>query len=235
MTWKNFTVEVIKTNRKSIQIKLIDEKSIQVRAPKRANETYVFDVLEKHALWIEKNSEKLKLHSMKQPIYRVEEGCQWDLLGSTYLLNIQKAEHYSRPLAKIKDQNIILYTNTDDEMVNFNAIMALYKLMLKPVIEQLVTTYQGQMAVEAANVTIKRQKTLWGSCSSKRNLNFNVMVAFADMDVITYLVVHEMCHLKHMNHSIKFWHMVEDYMPGYEKQKQWLRENGHLLRHKRNL
>ena len=78
-------------------------------------------------------------------------------------------------------------------------------------------------------LSIRHQKTLWGSCTREGNLNFNCLLMLAPEDVRDYIVVHELCHLKHMNHSRAFWNLVERAMPNYREQKKWLKENGHLL------
>jgi len=73
---------------------------------------------------------------------------------------------------------------------------------------------------------IKEQKTRWGSCSKKGNLNFNWKLIMSPEWVIDYIVVHEVCHLRYLNHSREFWDMVVLYMPGYKKARKWLKENG---------
>jgi predicted metal-dependent hydrolase len=77
-------------------------------------------------------------------------------------------------------------------------------------------------------VRLKNNKSNWGSCSSDSNLNFSTRLLFAPDDVIDYVVVHELSHLKEMNHSKRFWKIVSDVMPGYDKQEKWLKENSHL-------
>ena len=78
-------------------------------------------------------------------------------------------------------------------------------------------------------ITVRDQKSLWGSCSSKRNLNFNWRLIMAPPQVARYVVVHEMCHLKHMNHSKEFWKEVADILPDYQEWKRWLRKHGDSL------
>lgn len=79
------------------------------------------------------------------------------------------------------------------------------------------------------SVTIRDQKTRWGSCSSRGTLSFNYRLIFAPPAVLDYVVVHELCHLTHMNHSKDFWNLVGLVMPDYKIHKRWLREHGHEL------
>ena len=78
-------------------------------------------------------------------------------------------------------------------------------------------------------ITIRDQKSRWGSCSSRGTLSFNYRLIFAPPIILDYVVVHELCHLTHMNHSKDFWNMVKQVMPDYQTHKNWLREHGHEL------
>ena len=78
-------------------------------------------------------------------------------------------------------------------------------------------------------ITIRNQKTRWGSCSSRGNLNFNVMLMLCPPDVIDYVVVHELSHLKHMDHSPAFWAEVASVLPDYAASRNWLKQNGATL------
>lgn len=89
--------------------------------------------------------------------------------------------------------------------------------------------YAKLMKVCFNRVVIKNQKTRWGSCSSKKNLNFNWKLIMAPNYVLEYIVVHELCHLIHMNHSAQFWREVTKYYPNYRKAEYWLKENQHFM------
>ncbi len=80
-----------------------------------------------------------------------------------------------------------------------------------------------------SRITIRDQKTRWGSCSSTGTLSFNYRLMFAPPRVLDYVVVHELCHLTHMNHSRDFWNLVASVMPDYKQYKAWLKEHGQEL------
>ena len=92
-----------------------------------------------------------------------------------------------------------------------------------------IAAYAGQMGVTYGRVTIRNQKTRWGSCSSKGNLNFNCLLMLTPREVQDYVLVHELSHRKEMNHSPKFWAVVEEVLPDYKKRRNWLRENGSAI------
>ena len=104
-----------------------------------------------------------------------------------------------------------------------------YRRQAKVKINVLITNQKKQLNVEPNKIVIKKQRKCWGSCSRRRNLNFNWKIIMAPLAVIEYLVVHELVHLIHPNHSQDFWQTVAEIMPDYEKKKEWLRINGRRL------
>ncbi len=78
-------------------------------------------------------------------------------------------------------------------------------------------------------ITIRNQKTRWGSCSQTGTLSFNYRLMMAPPAVIDYVIIHELCHITHMNHSKSFWNKVASVIPDYAIHKQWLKEHGHEL------
>ena len=85
------------------------------------------------------------------------------------------------------------------------------------------------IGVDYGTITIRMQKSRWGSCSAKGNLNFNCLLMKTPDEVIDYVVVHELCHRKEMNHSPRFWAEVEKIIPDYKKRRSWLKTNSHLF------
>lgn len=99
----------------------------------------------------------------------------------------------------------------------------------KRYIPERVRHYAQIMGMEYGRITIRCQKTRWGSCSSKGNLNFNCLLMLTPDDVIDSVVVHELCHLKEMNHSKRFYDLVYDAYPEYDRCNKWLKENGQMI------
>ena len=98
--------------------------------------------------------------------------------------------------------------------------------LAKEVIPQRVAFFAAQMGVNYGRITIRNQKTRWGSCSQAGNLNFNCRLMKMPPEVLDYVVVHELCHRKQMNHSRAFWEEVEKVLPDYRVTRQWLKQNG---------
>ena len=94
------------------------------------------------------------------------------------------------------------------------------------VIPEKVRHYAPLVGVTWGRITIRNQKTRWGSCSAKGNLNFNCLLMLMPDEIVDYVVVHELAHRKEMNHSPAFWAIVEGVLPDYARRRQWLKENG---------
>lgn len=92
-----------------------------------------------------------------------------------------------------------------------------------------VAHFAPLVGVTYGRITIRNQRTRWGSCSSKGNLNFNWRLIFAPEEVVDYIVVHELAHRKEMNHSRAFYNVVASVLPDYKVQEKWLKENGEKL------
>lgn len=97
------------------------------------------------------------------------------------------------------------------------------------VIPERVRCFAPQVGVTYGTITIRRQKTRWGSCSARGNLNFNCLLMLAPEQVLDYVVIHELCHRKEMNHSQRFWAQVARLCPQYQQARRWLKENGPAL------
>jgi hypothetical protein len=105
-----------------------------------------------------------------------------------------------------------------------------FRKTAKDIIRARVNYWGLALNLEYDRVFIKDQRTLWGSCSGKRNLNFNWRLAAAPPEVLDYVVIHELCHLREMNHSKKFWGLVAVTCPGYAARRKWLKDNSMVLR-----
>ncbi len=180
---RKMDAEIIKSNRRTIELKICTDGHLQVRAPHYMTDAAIADFLNKKSEWIARHQTRIKERQQK------------------------KAQE--PPVQQLSPQDI----------------RALADQAMK-VIPDRVRFYAEKIGVDYGRVTIRNQKTRWGSCSAKGNLNFNCLLMLTPEDVQDYVVIHELCHRKEMNHSPKFWSEVAKIMPDYRNSKIWLKENG---------
>ena len=116
-----------------------------------------------------------------------------------------------------------------DKTPSEKRLEAIYRKAAREYFPKRVSHYARMLGVTYGKISIRDQKTRWGSCSSEGNLSFNWRLILAPPDVLDYVVIHELCHRKEMNHSKEFWALVESLMPEYKERRKWLRENGNNL------
>uniref|UniRef100_UPI004056E508 M48 family metallopeptidase n=1 Tax=Acetatifactor sp. TaxID=1872090 RepID=UPI004056E508 len=123
-------------------------------------------------------------------------------------------------------ENITYIYLTPAEKKRLQTLEKRYRNSARNLFTARVAYYHKLTGGNYTSITIRDQKSRWGSCSSKGTLSFNYRLIFAPPKVLDYVVVHELCHLTHMNHSKDFWNMVGQIMPEYKEYKTWLREHG---------
>ena len=136
----------------------------------------------------------------------------------------KKEAWISKHIEKIKKTKERLEAEPTEKLTR-EKVIALAEEALK-VIPERVEYFAKVIGVTYGKITIRNQKTRWGSCSSKGNLNFNCLLMLAPPEVLDYVVVHELCHRKQMNHSKAFWSEVEKVLPDYKEARKWLKEEG---------
>lgn len=126
----------------------------------------------------------------------------------------------------INEDKIVIYggkTNLEYRLKNFLAFI------LDQKIKEIALDAAKQLHVSFNKISIKETYTRWGSCSSKGNLSFSLKLVFLDEEILKYVVVHEVCHLKEMNHSKKFWGLVESLYPAWREASAFLKVNGNFF------
>ena len=131
-----------------------------------------------------------------------------------------KAEWIEKHLSNCTSQNQQKLTDQEIQALREKA---------RALVTERVQYYAPLIGVTYNQITIRAQHTRWGSCSNKGSLNFNCLLALVPPEVLDYVVVHELCHRKELNHSERFWNEVTKILPDYKVRKKWLKDNGSNL------
>jgi predicted metal-dependent hydrolase len=146
-------------------------------------------------------------------------------LGQVYAIESKKTY---RNIVLQSEDKIVVGTKNQNKAEIRTALASWYKKQAKKLVIDAIRKYK--LDVDINRISIRDQRTCWGSASSLNNINFNWKLAMAPIEVLEYVVIHELSHLKHMNHSKTFWKLVEKYSPNYKQHKKWLRQNKDLLK-----
>ena len=219
---------LIQTVRSSVLFQALPEGAIRVYAPKGMRLRDIDQMVRERADQLirmgravdQKLSEDRKNHP-------VGEGSTLMIEGVPHVIRLSEG---ARVRASAEDGafRLTLPRPGDDEAVRA-AIRATLSEQALGRIRERIEHYAPLIGKTPGRVTIREQKTRWGSCSSKGNLNFNWKLIMAPPSVLDYVVVHELCHLWEFNHSPKFWALVEQQMPDYRVWKKWLKEHAEDL------
>ncbi len=184
---KSISVEVIRSQRKTMAIQVHADGRVTFRIPKQLPGTDVQKQLESHRGWILNKLLEMEDRRKKREKAKVQDGAK---------------------------------TNQFPE---WGALQTAEKKHIQESFRQRAEYYAGMMGVTFGNITIRNQKTRWGSCSGKGNLNFNYKLYFLPAELMDYVIIHELAHRRHMNHSAAFWQVVEQYCPEWRTARARLR------------
>ncbi len=218
--------DVIFANRKTLTIEVEAPKSITVVAPEGKTAEEIIETVQSKSKWIVQ-----KLFEIREMEYRKRDkqyvnGESFIYMGRNYSLQIILDEKNTFPEAKMVRGKFMVTNITKDPETVKKAIENWYWDKAKRKVNERVKYYQSQFDMKPKRVIIKDQKKRWASCTKDHQLMFNWKCIMAPSPVLDYIVVHEMCHMVHMNHSKEFWHLIKRILPNYEQRKDWLKNNG---------
>lgn len=221
--------ELIKSNRKSIEIRLKSNGQVIIKGPKHMLKDQCEKVLEQKWDWILENLQKFNERQSQENHRQYKDKEVFNILGEKVTIKLLRQSLNVSKLKKLSGEWIFSIPEGWDKEKIIEVLIPYFKASLKQYLEDRIRYYEPMFSKKVKSLTIRNQSTKWGSCSSKQGLNFNYRLIFAPLEIIDYLVVHEMSHLEHMNHSKSYWKKVYSVMPDYEKKDQWLKNNGHKL------
>ncbi|MFD3157949.1 M48 family metallopeptidase [Haloimpatiens sp. FM7330] len=219
-----FTVKY--SNRKTLAIEVEPSGKVNVVAPMGVSQEEIIKKVRSKAAWIVQKQYEVKNINVNKINREAVNGESYLYLGRNYTLQLIDDKTIKKIQVKLFRGKFIVTTPTKDEVKIKEALEQWYREKALQKICDRVKYYRPFFNKEPKAIKVKEQKKRWASCTSKDELLFNWRCVMAPAYILDYIVVHEMCHMYHKDHSKEFWNMVSDVMPDYEGRKEWLRYNG---------
>jgi predicted metal-dependent hydrolase len=222
-----YSYTIIRRKRRSVGLSISPDNSLTVYAPQRVTREVIDAFVTKSADWIEKKIEKNKKMFPDYKPKAFAEGEQFQFLGEPVTLVIERT---GRKKPVLSGKQVFVYvprrSSKDERKYIRTQLTDWYRKNAREIIISRVTYFRKRIGVEYGEVRIKTLRSRWGSCSHQGNLNFNWKLILAPIHMIDYVVVHELCHLIHQNHSHRFWDEVKKHLPDYKDRRKWLMNYG---------
>ena len=223
----NIDYVLFQSARSSIRMSVNEDGGVRVYAPKFMRLRDVDAFVKTHAADVQAMERRAQQRREAfEAGHPLEDGAQLLVQGRPVRIRV---EYASRMSAKLCGGELQLKTPRNDR----ETLRALVRKALSEVelaeIRRLIAVHAPELGVTPGRIAIREQKSRWGSCSSRDNLNFNWKLMLAPPEALEYVVVHELCHLIEFNHSARFWRLVESRLPEYEISKKWLKDHGKML------
>lgn len=216
--------KIIRSKRKTVAIEITKEGKVIVRAGLRTPKSFIEKTIKEHEEWI---TEKKNLAKEREDAFKkrsLVEGAEFLYLGDIFKL------HISEKAKKVEfvGQNLIVPSYKKEK--GQEQIISFYKKSALEYFKKRTDELCIEYGFSYEKIKITSALTRWGSCSSKKTISFTWRLLMAPKEMIDYVILHELCHTRYMDHSNNFWNCVKLYMPDYSLKKDWFKKNSSLLR-----
>ena len=212
---------IIRSKRKSVSVGVDSLGRVTVRAPLRYPEDKITAFLAEKEEWILKHQKRMRATGICLPENGLD-GYGLLLLGERYILTLDDGKRVR--LNEAEKRIFLPRENAEQRLKRW------LKENAKRIFTQATRIRADEMGVSYQSVTISSATTRWGSCTGDNRLRFSYRLLYAPKPVIDYVIVHELCHTLHHDHSPRFWVAVESVIPDYKDKRKWLKDRGALLK-----
>jgi predicted metal-dependent hydrolase len=219
---ETINIDIIYKKRTSIGIYIDLYGKVEVQAPKGTPDDYILQFVEEKWDWIQQNLQEMKDRTRvpKKKAYDHNESFLY--LGESYPIQVTQDITIKQDYVVFEGDHLhIVVKQLEDEKIK-QALKRFYYQQCKSLVERSIKSYQSNFKLKPRSSRISDNNMNWGTCDFKQQLTFNWKLAMAPQKVIDYVVVHEMCHMVHLNHDRSFWRLVGKIMPDYKEQENWL-------------
>ncbi len=212
-------IHIINPKLKHIYLSFTGEGELLIKSP-QVSQKQIEQLLLKKASWIS-NSRK-KFEAKKGKWIDFSQKSELYFLGEPYKIHLIEYEK-KRTKLHFDGDVFTLYYHLYDKKIFQRHIDTFYKEEATTYMLPLIEQWANTMGLQPKKISFRKTKRQWGSCSAKNDLSFNTMIMKLPLDVIQYIIVHELAHIKHKHHQKAFWRCVESYLPAYKTQVQKLK------------
>jgi len=221
MQFSGLSIEVIRCKRKTVSIHIERNGTVSARIPENISEEEILKVFQSKEYQIHKNLAEWSQLNQTKVVREYVNGQSFLYLGRNYRLQIIEDEFESLIFKKG-----YFYLTISNKIRARDLFINFYKERLNEKIIPIIKKYQRELAVRPKEIKVMELQNRWGSCTANGNLYFHWKCAMAPIDVLHYIVAHELTHLIHPNHTSAFWNELDKVIPNYQKQQLWLKING---------
>lgn len=227
-----YTVRVSKrAKRISVRYSLCD--GLEVVYPPGITSPAPEELLQEKSAWVLATRGRFRDAANRLPPRTYETGEIFHIRGRPFTLKLSAGPGIRQAKVEICDSYLVLFVpdsfDNADLAARRKAVEVYYRGLALNYLPARVSELAECHGFQFAQVRVKNQKTRWGSCSSKGNINLNLRLMMAPEPAIDYVIVHELCHLRVLNHSPTFWTLVESCFPGYRHWRAWFKKHGASL------
>mgnify|MGYP001044615893 CR=1 FL=1 len=228
LAFRHFDVTVIRSDRRRSATFRVDQSGVSFRVPKEIGHQKIVELVEKKTPWIRKKLEYAA--SLTPPrLLDFENGDPIPYLGKTYCLKVQVGDY---PHVELVGEDILVSVVAQHLTNSLHIQLVLERWFLDEaaiLLAERLDFYAPIVGVRPTGMQVKAYKARWGSCKMDGQIQFNWRLIHGPVDVLDYVVVHELCHILQHNHSAAYWSEVARVMPDYEVRRKWLSQNGNTL------
>lgn len=209
----------------NLRLKITPAGEVIVTAPHLCPRIFIDRFVASNENWIQSKLASMKEFQNSKMLTPAQTGQQISIFGKDYTLEVDDQQKHAFGVRRVGNKIIVTPVST-----TVPSIQRALDQFLKSSAEKYILPRTHQLGVKMhttfGTVTLRQQKSRWGSCSSTGNLNFNWRLVHAPTEVIDYVIIHELAHRTHMNHGAGFWNLVAKYDPEHAKHRGWLKRQG---------
>lgn len=226
---RTFSFEIIRRSRKTVEIQIDSVSGFRVIAPKRLSEKALLTLLEPKKQWIYEKLLEIERLQKSKVYHSYEEGDVFQVLGQPCRLHLDIDSSRRRKTASLSEGVLTIRVSENNREIIRDAVVHFYRQLTRSEVEKKIEPLAQALGVSYNRIAIKDQKRRWGSCSQLGNLNFNWRCGMMPEFVFDYILIHELCHLVHLNHSPAYWELVRSLCPNEAAARRWLKHHGMSL------